>query len=280
MQLDRKPRAARGGEHASDLVGRERNPLAKPVDGVNQAFAGQLRDHRVGYISDIDVAVVAEFWRQSVRAQESHADRDMALFGEPACDGERFALGGKVEPVAGFDFDRADTLGDKSVQSPQRRLAELAFARGASRSDSGKNSPAFASDLLIRSAGKPELEFVRPVAAVNEVCMAIDQGGRNPAAFAIDEAGARAPRGRKLVLPANKSDASFARGDGAGFDNPDPRAPFDEGRKTGVQPNRVETVFVACLHHGPQRLPAADRFMLRLNRPKGKRPVGLGRSRE
>jgi hypothetical protein len=26
-----------------------------------------------------------------------------------------------------------------------------------------------------------------------------------------------------------------------------------------------------CLNHGAQRLPAADRFMLRPNRPKGKR---------
>ena len=47
VQLDRKPRPARGVEHAGDLVARERDALAKPVDGVDQA----LRSASVGIIS-------------------------------------------------------------------------------------------------------------------------------------------------------------------------------------------------------------------------------------
>ena len=113
MQLDRKPCAFRGGEHAGDLVRRERNPLAKPVDGVDQAFARQRRDHRVGDISDIGVTFVGEFGRQRVGAQERRADRDVTLLGELARDAERFALGVKVEPIAGFHFDRAYALGDQ-----------------------------------------------------------------------------------------------------------------------------------------------------------------------
>ena len=85
-------------------------------------------------------------------AQERRADRDVALFGESARDAERFALGVKVEPIAGFDFDRADALGDKSVQSLERRSDELVFACGAGRADGGKNAAAFASDLFIRRA--------------------------------------------------------------------------------------------------------------------------------
>jgi hypothetical protein len=206
-----------------------------------------------------------------MRAQERRADRDIALFSEPACDGERFVLCGKVEPIAGFDFDRADALGDKGVQSPQRRPDELVLACPAGRSDSGKNSTAFASDPFICSAGKPELELMRPIAAVNEVGVAINQGGRNPATFAIDDARAIAPSGRKLVLPTNESDTSFACSDGAGFDDPKPGADWRERRKTGIEPNRVEMVGGVCLNHGAQRLPAADRFMLRPNHPKGKR---------
>ena len=163
-----------------------------------------------------------------MRAEERRADRDIALFGEPARDAERFALGGKVEPIAGFDFDRAYALGDKSVQPPERRSDELVFARGAGRADSGKNAAAFAGDLFISGAGEPELEFVRPIAAIDEVGVAIDQGGRDPAAFAIDDAlSAVAPCGRKLVLRAGEDNSSFARGDRAGFDDPQPRPPFD-----------------------------------------------------
>ena len=207
-----------------------------------------------------------------MRAQERRADRDIALFSEPACDGERFALCGKVEPIAGFDFDRADALGDKGVQSPQRRPDELVFACRAGRSDSGKNAAAFASDLFVRCAGEPELEFVRPIAAVNEVGVAIDQGGRNPAALAIDDAArGRAMRAGSSSSATNESNTSFACSDGAGFDDAKPGADWRERRKTGVEPNRVEMVGGVCLNHGAQRLPAADRFMLRPNHPKGKR---------
>ena len=106
----------------------------------------------------------------------------------------------------------------KSVQSLERRSDELVFARGAGRADGGKNAAAFASDLFIRSAGEPQLEFARSVAAVNEVGVAIDQGGRDPAAFAIDDAGAVAPCRRKLGLRADESNPPFARGDGAGLE--------------------------------------------------------------
>ena len=83
---------------------------------------------------------------------------------------------------------------------------------------------------------------MRTIAPVNEVGVAIDQRGRDPAPFAIDDPLSGARRGWKLVLRPTKSDPSFARGDRAGFDDSEPRTSFDEGRKTGVEPNRVEMV--------------------------------------
>ena len=229
---------------------------------------------------DIGVALVGEFGRERVRAEERRADRDIALFGEAARGAERFALGVEVEPIAGFDFDCADALGDKSVQSLERRSDELVFARGAGRPDGGKNAAAFAGDLFIGCAGEPELEFVRPVAAVDEVGVAIDQSGRNPAAFAIDYARAvRTPRRSSSCGPTKAmrpSRAAMA---------PDSRIPRPgrlrrERRKTGVEPNRVETIGGVCLNHGAQRLPAADHFMLRPNCPKGKGPRLRGGARQ
>ena len=49
------------------------------------------------------------------------------------------------EPVPGFDFDRADALGDKSVQTLERRSDELVFARVAGRPHGGKYAAAFAA---------------------------------------------------------------------------------------------------------------------------------------
>ena len=150
VQLDRKPArlAAANTRAISSRVKaiRSQNPSTASI----RPSLRQRRDHRVGDIGDIGVAFVGEFGRQRVCAEKRRADRDIALFGELARDAERFALGGKVEPIAGFDFHRADALGDKSVQSLERRSQEFVLARGAGRADGGKNAAAFASDLLHR----------------------------------------------------------------------------------------------------------------------------------
>ena len=124
--------------------------------------------------------------------------------------------------------------------------------------------------LFISGAGEPELEFVRPVAPVNEVGVAIDQGRRDPAALAIHDAGALAPRRWKLVLGANENNSPLVRGYGAELN--DSKSPLRrrERRQTGVEPNRIEMVGSVYWNHAAQRLPAADHFMLRPNCPKGK----------
>ena len=206
-----------------------------------------------------------------MRAEERRADRDVALLRELARDAERFALGVKVEPIAGFDFDRADALGDQSVQSLERRSEELVFTRVAGRADGGKNAAAFAGDLFVGRAREPELEFVRPVAPVNEVGVAIDQGRRDPAALAIDDAGAVAPcRAEARACGPTKAMRPSRAAMAPRLDNSKSRLRRRERSKTGVEPNRVEMVGSVCLNHGAQRLPAADHFMLRPNCPKGK----------
>src|SRR5271166_4328134 len=94
---------------------------------------------------------------------------------------------------AGFDFDRPDALGEQGVQPPQRRSDELVFARRAGRAHGRKDSSALTGDLFIRGAREPELEFARPVAAVDEVGVAIDERRRDPSTFAVDRARAVAP---------------------------------------------------------------------------------------
>ena len=161
-----------------------------------------------------------------MRAEEGRADRDVALIGEVARDAERFAFGGEIEPIAGFDFDRAYALGDQGVETLQRRARKLVLACGAGRAHGGENAAAFARDLFVACARKPHLEFVRPVAAVDEMGVAVDEGGRDPAAFAID-APLSGMRRRKLALRACESDTSVAGGDRAGLDDSKSWASFD-----------------------------------------------------
>ncbi len=86
---------------------------------------------------------------------------------------------------------------------------------------------------------------MRPIAAVDEVRMAIDQSGRDPSAFAIDGARAQAPSGGKLALRAGESNSPLPRRYGAGFYYANAWLPVRERRKSRVEPDRLGLVRVA-----------------------------------
>ena len=77
--------------------------------------------------------------------------------------------------------------GSTSLKSRPRR------ARGSRRRSSIHAPPTDAAagtrDLVIGGAGEPKLELVRPVAAVDDVGVAVDQTRRDPAAVAVDGLG-------------------------------------------------------------------------------------------
>src|SRR6185437_14469480 len=95
---------------------------------------------------------------------------------------------------------------------------------------------------------------MRAIPPVYEVGMAVDEGGRDPPSFAIDDPSGGARGGRKLGFEAGENDSAVARGNRAGFDDPEPRAPLGEGCEPGVEPYGVGTIAVACLNHGAQPL--------------------------
>ena len=119
VQLDWQARPPRGLEHAADLFARERDALAKAVDGVDQSFACERRQHFVGDGGDVAGAVFGEFRRQGVSAQESRRDFDFARFGKAARDAQRFAFGREIETIARLDLDRPDALGDQRIEPRQ-----------------------------------------------------------------------------------------------------------------------------------------------------------------
>ena len=112
-------------------------------------------------------------------------------------------------------------------------------------------------DLLVGRAGETRLEFRRAVAGVDEMGMAVDQAGRDPAALAVDRPGVVRRRGR-VRFGTCENDAAAAGDDRAALDDAEAgRAPHD-GREPGVPPDRRR---LARRRHCPHpRLLASDKL--------------------
>ena len=104
-------------------------------------------------------------------------------------------------------------------------------------------------DLLVGRAGQPHLEFVGAVAGIDEMGVAVDQAGRDPAAFAIDGLGALRERCRQLGLRAGIDDPPVARGDRAVLDDAEARRALGQGRQARIAPepnSRLPRLLLLC----------------------------------
>ena len=186
---------------------------------------------------DIGVLVAVRLRRQRMRAEEGGAHRHRPLVAEPARGAQRLRLVVEVEAVAGLDLDRGDAFGDQRVEARQRLRDELVLARRARRLDRGDDAAAGPRDLLIGRAGEPHLELVGAVAGIDEMGVAVDQAGRDPAAVAVDASRRRVAQraGRSRFRP-GKDDPAVAGGDGAARRCRGRRS-ARQGRQAGIAPD-------------------------------------------
>src|SRR5206468_1185634 len=91
-----------------------------------------------------------------------------------------------VQAVPGFDFDGGNTFREQGVQPRQALGNQVVLARRPGRTDGGPDAAAAAGDLLVGRPGEPHLELVCAVAGMNEVRVAVDQPGADPAAVEFD----------------------------------------------------------------------------------------------
>ena len=176
MQLDRQAKAPRRLENARDLVGREGDGLAEAVDRVDQAFGGERRQHLVDDEFDIGRRDRSQNSGGSACAPRKVVrDRNVALVGEPPRGAQHLALGGEVEAVAGLDLDRRRRPRRSARRAAAATGDELVLARRARRRHRRDDAAAGARDLLIARAVEPQLEFLRAIAGVDEMGVAIDQ---------------------------------------------------------------------------------------------------------
>src|SRR5262249_47766130 len=122
----------------------------------------------------------------------------------------------------------------------QAGLHEFGFAGGPGGAHGGEDAAAAAGDFLVRHAFQPLLELLRAVAGVHQVGVAIDEAGRDPAAFAID-ALERLDRCGRGIGRAGVDDESVAGGDHAVLDDSESAFTGCHRREAGIPPDPVTT---------------------------------------
>jgi hypothetical protein len=179
-----------------------------------------------------------EFGRQGVGAEESGAHRHFALARELARGAELLALVFEAQAIPGLDLEGRDALGEQRVEPGQGALDQLCFAGGARRVHRRDDAAALACNRFVRDAGESHLELVGAVAAVDEMGVAVDEAGCDPAAVAAhDVCGVEV--GGRSCYGACVDDGSVAAGDEAIVDFTETGAIGGERREARVAPDSV-----------------------------------------
>jgi hypothetical protein len=210
MQLDRQAERLGRLEDAGDLLGRKGDALAEAVDRVGELSARRWP----AASSSADLGRYRRPCRRSPRAA-AHGRRGRWCGRRPGASrraaggAQRLHLAVEVEPVAGLDLDRRDAFGDQRIEAAAERWRpEVVLARRARRLDRSRRcrrrrgrSPHSSRRL------QAQLELMGPVAGIDEMGVAIDQAGRDPAALAIDRSRASPTARASPPTGAGKDDA-------------------------------------------------------------------------
>ena len=120
-----------------------------------------------------------------MQAQERGLDRDGQVARQRTSDLQHAPLGGEVETIARLHLEGGDALGHEAPRPHSRGRGQGVEIRLPGRIDGGLNAAAGTRDLLIGHAAKPLLELRDPIAAVDQVSMAIDEARRHPQTFGL-----------------------------------------------------------------------------------------------
>src|SRR5215207_2665514 len=123
------------------------------------------------------------------------------------------------------------------IEAGQGTCDEFVLACCAGRLDGGDDATACPGDLLVARALQTQLEFMSPVAAMDQMSVAIDKAGGDPATLAVDPLDG-IPAGREILCRPSKGDAAILGGNGSALD--DPEIVVAKRSKASVEPDPVE----------------------------------------
>lgn len=192
MQLHRESEPTRRLEHLAGLGRREADPVAERVDRIHQPLGGHAGQAVLAEEVDIGVGTALELRRKGMGAEEGGGDRQRQRRAQPATDTEHARLGLAVEAVAALDLDGGDAFGLEIGDPPAGAVIERVLGRRPGRGHGRADAAPGPRDLLVAGALQAELELIRPVTAMDDMGVAIDEARRDPtAAAAPDLAGQR-----------------------------------------------------------------------------------------
>src|ERR1700692_342773 len=172
-------------EHALRLFQRERNALAEHIDGIDQTFSCERRQHLIADVGDVVIRATRVFRRQRVCAEERRGYCHWPRRRQSPCHAQHLAFGSQVQPITRFDFERRHAFGEQRIQPAQRLREQFVFARGARVAHRRDDAAAAFRDVFVTHAFEPHREFFRAISCVDEVRMAIDETRRDDPSFQI-----------------------------------------------------------------------------------------------
>jgi len=159
------------------LRGREADIFAECVDGIGKSGVGRRRQHLGADEIDVGVGHAGEFLGHRVRRKQRCADIDTDFIRDATCDLELLQFIREVEAVAGFDLDGRHAFGGQCLEPGTALARERVRAGGARCAHGRRDAAAGTRDVRIARAMQPRLEFMRAIARVHEVRVAIDEPG-------------------------------------------------------------------------------------------------------
>ena len=111
----------------------------------------------------------------------------------------------RAQTVAGLDLQRSHSLGQQRFDSRQAGRQQVILTRRTRCAHGGKDAATALRDVCVGGAVKPGLEFFAAIARIDDVRVAIDQAGRDPAAGTIVPLVRTRAAGKSLSGPSQRS---------------------------------------------------------------------------
>ena len=185
MQFDGDAELLRSLKHLLRFGQREGNAFAEHVHRIDQAFGRERGQHLVADQVGVVLAAAGVFGRQRMRAEEGGAHRDAEGCAQAAGHAQLLALVLQRQAVAGLDLDGADAFVEQGLQAGSCEGKEFVLGRLARGLDGRHDAAAGLGHFFVRGARQPHGEFVGPLAAIDEVGVAVHQAGRGQGAAGI-----------------------------------------------------------------------------------------------
>ena len=106
--------------------------------------------------------------------EQAGLDRHPARFTQLSRGAKHFQLGVERQSIAGFDLYGCHALGDQGIEPGESGVHQLVLAGRACRLHCREYAAARAGNLFIACARQAQFKFMRAVASVDEVRVAID----------------------------------------------------------------------------------------------------------